>query len=113
MALPLAFTAVEKELFALWRSQFMVAFRLYAILFASHAGIPALLTEAAWPRQTHGCPPLTLLWRLSGAECLAASGVGFLLRQGLHLPLQVTGVGIAAAGLPRICAAVSFEVTCV
>lgn len=103
MALPLVFTAVREELFAAWRSRFVASFRLYAILFASHAGIPALLTEASWPRQTQGCPPVTLLWRLSGAECLAAAGCGFLLH-------QVRGAGCASRA--RTCPAAIWPARC-
>lgn len=150
MALPLAFTSLGDELYAAWRSRFLAAFRLYCVVFASHAGIPALLAASPRARQAQGCPPVTQLWRLSGAECLVASGCGFLLPQvrgdglslcrsralqarsgtartrvrtaqlpaaplppnrppapqDLHLPVQVAGVAIAAAGLPRICAQV-------
>lgn len=55
------------------------------------------------PERVHHWAPF---WRLSGAESLLATALGFLLRQRLHVPVQAAALAVALASLPAMCAQV-------
>ncbi|PRW58986.1 hypothetical protein C2E21_2347 [Chlorella sorokiniana] len=100
MLAPLAFTLLSGPRYAAWRDSFMALFRLYAIVFACTAGIPAIAVPLP-PERVHHWGPF---WRLSGAESLLASALGFLLRQSLHVPVQAAALAVALSSLPTMCA---------
>lgn len=56
------------------------------------------------PERVHHWAPF---WRLSGAESLLATALGFLLRQCLHVPVQAASLAVALSSLPAMCAQVN------
>lgn len=105
MPLPLAFTFVGRLVgwrsHQTWRERVVTALRLYALAFACLTGIPARQLP---PAAAGLAGRAAAFLRLSGAEALFASAIGFLLPQHAHLPLQLAGMCACIAGLPHLCA---------
>lgn len=88
---------------AAWREWLVAAVRLVAVACITATCACACQRAAALPHAERW----VMLWRLTGAESLCVTAVGFRTRTALHLSLQLAALAVAGWRLPAVCSEVS------
>ncbi|PRW59618.1 hypothetical protein C2E21_1877 [Chlorella sorokiniana] len=97
--LPMQLAWMHQRAYLTWREWLVAAFRLLSVAFINVVCMRSYQAHVSFDRLQQW----VTFWRLTGAESLCVTAVGFRTRMHLHLSLQLAALAMAGWNLASVC----------